>query len=745
MKIRLFIVIPLLFLFSFSVFAKIQAEASNQNNSVNEQAIMEGSILQYTGVFVVNNTTGVTNGRIPGSYANLLKLSRQSKYTVVGENRKTSVYARFNYTNTEAADGKPHYVEISHVGVYRGKDVNIRINVENMLGRSSTSNLEIYTPTSLTSGNFLRLLFRGANNDLTIRYEFIDNETGELIDYKGTWILKRLNSYKNILLNTSPEHMKTIFAMSNSAINYRTEDDFNTTLFSSTNSSVAVNNTANQMMYSFDAVDGYVRKVYIPNKTGRNHVYYDWEALAAFDVADPNIIGKTNEDYPKVSYKIVQDYPKQKLMSSYPKRFKMTVQLDKILKMDAVNVNVSDLQGNDVTNLFTISIDEENAKLELDVAQSTLSSKSFVNNTYTIEVESEIDWKIPFQDYVQEDGYFHIPASVKVESDVNNTAVAQSEAKTKYIKGCVRVYYLIDDGQSELVPMESFEGEIGESYLFEPKQIPKYKYIKTIGETSGIFEKDEKVIQFIYEKIPNKAPILSLEQESTEEVAYEGGDFKISGQVSDADSPRIHVFYTLDSGQPIEIARFEQDEDAAQTFDFEAVIAEKFLKDGRPHTIKVFAVDDEEASSKVRSVSLAAFVGVLQFKSIPKEVIFDDNAVVSTKEEVYYITHKSADLLVEDTRINSSSWQVSVQLVKPLTSESGVVLDDAVRYDEEVIQYERATKIFEQTTQQEQPVNISKDWIEKEEGLNLVIPPIKATAERYETELQWVLEDIPEN
>lgn len=719
------------------------SELARINGITPRESIATGPITAFPKVETVDPSTGNATGKIPAEYANILRLTNQSQYKIVGARMTTANYARFYTVNTEAFDGQPHYVEISHVATYKGKTVDVRINVEDMLGTWGTRELDIFTPTDVNSIDFLHLEMRGVNNNIFLRYEFLDHDTGKVIPFKGTWIIKRLNSYKNIQLDTRPEFLKSIFAYSNSAIRFKSTTEFDTTMFSSTSASTVTNNVVNQLMFSFDAIDGNLRQMYLPNGDGTRYVYYESTAIAPIEIPQPSIIGQTNEEYPRVSYQISQDYPAQAKKESYLKRYKITIQLDKILKMNKVKYKVTKADGTDVTNLFTMTKDDSRSLVYFEINPTTLSDPNFADNVYKIELESDINPSVSKDGYVKEDGYFHIPATMKMESDSTNTGLLTSVAKTKYVKGYVDVQYLLDDEKTKIKPSKKIEGEIGEPYSVASLDIPEYKHIKTIGNTKGVFDKGPKLVQFIYQFAPNVAPKITFDQQATEEIPYEGLDFKLSGQVSDEDSEIMKVYYILDDGEPVEVASYTQIKGENKPIPYETAIAKEKLQDGKKHKITVYAVDGEGEKSEEKSVNLQAFEGQLQIISAPTTISFGKNLPITSKKETYYVESKEKDLIVQDTRPQKGIWKMGVTLAGDLTSSSGDTIHEAFHYDHKLLVVGQQVNIFEQDTLDSQPVNISKDWIDKKQGLNITVPTGDVKAEKYTAKLTWTLDDTP--
>ncbi|MGG5341955.1 MucBP domain-containing protein [Enterococcus sp. AZ192] len=94
-----------------------------------------------------------------------------------------------------------------------------------------------------------------------------------------------------------------------------------------------------------------------------------------------------------------------------------------------------------------------------------------------------------------------------------------------------------DDTGKELLPSETLNGLVSESFDIPSKEISGYELIDTIGKKSGVFSDQEQVVTFIYKKIPD--PI--IEKTGRVIVHYVDNDnqtlkddFILSGTVGDS-------------------------------------------------------------------------------------------------------------------------------------------------------------------------------------------------------------------
>lgn len=137
----------------------------------------------------------------------------------------------------------------------------------------------------------------------------------------------------------------------------------------------------------------------------------------------------------------------------------------------------------------------------------------------------------------------------------------------------------------------------------------------------------------------------------------------------------------------------------------------------------------------------------LKFISAPSQISFGEGLKISTKSEVYPISEMIGSLSVQDTRANKSKWSITAKMSKVLESSSGHTLKNAIYYrhgaKNQVLGSE-AISIYDGLSSDDGVLSISDGW-SGEEGLSLRIKTGAAFPEEYSGEINWALQDTPEN
>ena len=141
--------------------------------------------------------------------------------------------------------------------------------------------------------------------------------------------------------------------------------------------------------------------------------------------------------------------------------------------------------------------------------------------------------------------------------------------------------------------------------------------------------------------------------------------------------------------------------------------------------------------------------GVLEFISAPKELNFGNDLKILTKDQAYPIQNKDEGLIVQDSRGTGNQWSMKAVLLKELTSESGHKLTDSLRYynqgKELAFTVGNSIPIRDQKTADNQPVEISNDWKNIQEGPVLKVKAGQPYNEKYTGAIQWTLQSVPGN
>lgn len=130
-------------------------------------------------------------------------------------------------------------------------------------------------------------------------------------------------------------------------------------------------------------------------------------------------------------------------------------------------------------------------------------------------------------------------------------------------------------------------------------------------------------------------------------------------------------------------------------------------------------------------------------KPVPN-VSFGDQQV-NTIDKTLYVASKETDQVIEDTRKDATSWKVNSQIEQELTNvDTNKIVTDVLRYDDEFLSAAKMA-IFEKSTPEKGCFNLSENWIDKKEGLNLFVKVVKIGSGNYTANIMWSLEEKTAN
>ncbi|WP_086330970.1 MucBP domain-containing protein [Candidatus Enterococcus mansonii] len=143
------------------------------------------------------------------------------------------------------------------------------------------------------------------------------------------------------------------------------------------------------------------------------------------------------------------------------------------------------------------------------------------------------------------------------------------------------------------------------------------------------------------------------------------------------------------------------------------------------------------------------YQGHLTFSDVPTQISFGTHAL-SAKDEEYNVESKDKDIVVKDTRMLGSNWQLRATLNKPLTgNKTQHVLPEALFYMKEgtpiVLQTGSSTIIQSATTTTHDDYNVSQQWSTSDDGLKVSVKSGEALADQYSGEIRWELYDVVSN
>ncbi|MGX6972417.1 pectate lyase-like adhesive domain-containing protein [Vagococcus lutrae] len=177
--------------------------------------------------------------------------------------------------------------------------------------------------------------------------------------------------------------------------------------------------------------------------------------------------------------------------------------------------------------------------------------------------------------------------------------------------------------------------------------------------------------------------------------------------------------------------------------DAEALLEKPSTYTGSGNRTPLENVDFHDATFKKATSVLVT--GELKLSQVPSQIDF--GKVLISNQTQKLVPRVDRDLIVEDTRgPNGGGWSLKLRLLKPMTNESGRLLNNVMIYKhgENYSQISDEAQVVEVVDTSSEQTNVSKNWNEKA-GLQIWITPEKQLAGQYKSVLSWSLENIPAN
>ena len=163
------------------------------------------------------------------------------------------------------------------------------------------------------------------------------------------------------------------------------------------------------------------------------------------------------------------------------------------------------------------------------------------------------------------------------------------------------------------------------------------------------------------------------------------------------------------------------------------------LPTGTP--VKVTANDNFK--NKAETVTVV-YAGALEFKTVPSELAFKSTVIPTVKTT---IQRQETDwsIIISDSRILSTDWNLYASIKKPFTSVSNHTIEDALVFidekDENFVINSEPTEIYS-GNKVSSPTDTTIKWSENK-GMLLTVNPQNILAESYSTTITWTLSDAP--
>ncbi len=383
------------------------------------------------GINIVNTTTMLpdTGKIIPEEFANVLRVSSEMSYTVVGaDSWKQGDYANFKRPNIEADPNKKRYVQINKIGIYQGKYFDLRINIDKITNPKNKESGEIRIHTPMTkSPEFLFIWTRQTIEGATtsINYQFLDRETQKPIDYQGMWNFRRINIWKGIEMDNDPNYLYGTYAYDINKLKYE-ENLSNKTMYVIGDKNGTDETLNSYFTTLFKTRDGSYYQTYDLTNGSQAKVKYDSQPITKTEMPTPELIGDVHEDYPKISYSMYQDVPEQVKSTFYPNNFKLTMKLDENVNMDDLSVKINKVQdpNENVDKYFTVVPNKAKNQIEIYIPNSSYNNANFIDSSYRFKVETSVKTDKDLSKYYKE-GYYHMPASAYYSTSEKPSSIVQ--------------------------------------------------------------------------------------------------------------------------------------------------------------------------------------------------------------------------------------------------------------------------------------------------------------------------------
>lgn len=419
-------------------------------------------VQNYPGINLIDPINTVNNPVIPGENGFVMRLSDRLSYEAKGYdldyrgNYDWSHLPGFIFYDTTANPVKDRYVLVKNAGIYRGKWIDVKLVVDEVIAKSTSGAFSVATTTYDTkdidfglgeTGTFADYFmsvgaYEGSTkgDSFKYHYEFYEHDSQKRIStMSGMWNYQRLNEEKQAQIPTDSKHMSSLYANNDTTVYYKRDvptpgtarfwgtadgyesgpDTYLTSLFSKVAEyPITMNLATKEDDYSTGMILMY-------NRTPLTRIY----------PGRPEVIGEiSNEDPKRLKYHILQEIPAQ-LPVYYSDSFKLTTTFPTDFDIDLNSIKIMNVLDGTVSTDFkqpTLSAD----KRTLTIEAMNPKSSSFNDDMYEIYVEGTVNSSFDFANYKGKTGnrvktydpatgYLAIPVTAQNEFVINGKTITQ--------------------------------------------------------------------------------------------------------------------------------------------------------------------------------------------------------------------------------------------------------------------------------------------------------------------------------
>lgn len=614
-------------------------------------------------------------------------------------------------------------VLIRNVGVYKDKDVNVKITLARSKGNSDNGAI------SLNKANFLKTTVSG---ELAITYDFFDSEN-QPIPVETTFNYYGLTTAWYIGIKNPSRIIKFMGANNPTSIVY---DEYNGgggydwgNYWGYYQSVDPANAPANPLQ-SLEIMTKPVQSINmivnakVPGTTFDYRTDYiarpEFSRAYAVDQSYKDV----NQEVHLLAKQSVPNITGWNKMSSLELKFK----LNKILEtkqFDIGEVKIKNFNGDDLTDLFTHEL-TDNGDLAL-TAKDTNDDRLYDTS---LKYDVKLNWKKDKATVPEElisDGQLLLPFTVQTQINGNTVMETTGTNRINYM-GKVTVAFL-DEGDNKLRDSITKEGILTTPFDLsnDYPEIPGYEPIKDNKQDKGIFLPDEQMIIHRY----REKKVLQFKLNDKENPLYISrftNSRELSYTFSHDAGAKVYLMARCGTEEKVLKEYADAPENMVDTAKF------TFPENWLDQEVFFYIKDDNNQESEKES-------RIIKKESSPKLIIpntisFGENEIPAMDKIIFATTKE--EFGVEDvSKLDKSHWTIKVKEEQPLTNEKGQVLAQRLSYKN-----------------QKQDVPINEDnqpiWdgsgstkVNLAEHLQLTIHP-SDTVGTYNGVLCWLLEDVPE-
>lgn len=420
--------------------------------------VEEGKELDYKITGNYGWTFNLKNAKLNVSDYHLINTKQEAEshnITVATEEDYYNKSKNYYIENETDCSDNNIYVVYNNVGMYQGKNINVKINVEGCkLGNSPTK-----VPNIGFSSSEMQVIINGLRY-IDLRYEFTDSD-GNIVDIKGYGTFRDLDFSQAFKMGEGIDNAfiyKKINDVEGHLLKDKLTKDDNYSEYQAVENAIqssnAETNSDRNYMYAWATIlfsgGKFNLRYYLgqpgweSNFNGGGMFIFYPDSIVPFSVADPvkNVNKHSVVRTEEFTYTISHRVPYINLDGSNNKyiAYSFNDVLEPCLTVDDVSkIVIKNDEGTDVTKNFDVKVSEENGSIVVDAIakDELLSSNDFYGHEYEFLVNAQVKENYDLSKYINSDSSAYIIPNVASISVTDNYGV--SNKKTNNVEVMVPI------------------------------------------------------------------------------------------------------------------------------------------------------------------------------------------------------------------------------------------------------------------------------------------------------------------